>query len=569
MSMRWWLALVFGVIVAVTALAVGEVLTIRSERAFRTRAEELAAGSAVTAAAAIAEAGPGETPAAAAAAAAHDRRVALFLFGRDRRLLTAPRSNGVALSSVPDVDAALEAALDGRRLVRSTGGGRRIVVALPMRGGPAAALVAVAARPDLAAAGNILRGQRLWAILVAIALGALVGVVVAILITSRLRRIARASGRIAQGSFDEPLTAVFDDELGELARTVDAMRVRLRDSFASLEEERDRLRSLLEQLQEGVIAVDPALRIVFANSRAALLFGRRTVQPGADLPDPWGEPSLRTLASRLLAPDARLVNVRVSPDAERTYSVVGIPSHSFSDSALLVISDITAADRRETAEREFVANAAHELRTPLAAIAGAVEVLQSGARSDPVQLERFLGVIERQSDRLSRLVRSLLILARAQTRAEPLTLEPVDVAELLRTLGEKAADGGPTAVEVRCASGLTALAHPDLLSQAVGNLVANAMKHGDGERVLVTGSRAPGDHVRIEVRDYGDGIPDPERERVFDRFYRGSSDRADSFGLGLPIVREVAAALGGTVELEPADGGGTRVSITISAAGEA
>lgn len=562
--MRWWLALVFAAIVAVTAFAVGEVLTLRAEQAFRERARELAAGSAVTAASAISAADPNHDLVSTTATVAQARGLALFLFDRNRKLLTPSSSHGLALTSVRDLQSAISTAVDGRRLVRTDNGGRRIVVALPMKAGEAAALVAVAARPDLAAAGDILRGQRSWAIAVAVGLGASIGLLVATLITSRLRRVARAAGQIAEGSFDKPLTPVFRDELGELAATVDAMRVRLRDSFAALEEERDRLLSLLEQLQEAVIAVDRDLKVVFANTRAALLLGRRVVQPGADLPDPWPGVSLRTLAAGLLVLGAKLVNVRVSPDPERTYSVVGIPLRSQADSALLVISDVSAADRRERAEREFVANAAHELRTPLAAIALAVEVLQSGAKDDPAPRDRFLGVIERQSNRLGRLVRSLLILARSQTRTEELRLVPVEVEGLLEAVALEA--DGSEVVEVLCEPRLTVLSHPDLLAQAVGNLVSNALKHGAGERVLLSARHIPDERVRIEVRDFGRGMTDTERERVFDRFYRGAADVPDSVGLGLSIVREVVTALGGTVALEAAEGGGTLASITIATA---
>jgi signal transduction histidine kinase len=562
--MRWWLALVFAAIVALTALVVAEVLTSRSENAFRLRAEELAAGTALTAANAILAGEQNEGLQQAAAAAARTRQIGIFLFDPDGRQLTPSTSNGVSLASVEALPDALGAALEGRRLVETTPGGRRILVALPLRNSAAGALVAVASRPDLVAAGKIVRGE--WAATLAIAIGAglLVGTLVAIAITSRVRRIADAAAEIEQGSFDEPLVPRFHDEVGQLAATVDGMRLHLRDSFDRLSAERDRLRSLLEQLQEGVIAVDPRLRVVFANSRAKLVVGRRALAEGAELPGGWGAGALREAAAGLFLPGAVVSTRRVTPDAEGVYSVAGVPMGPQGDTALLVLTDITEADRRERAEREFVANAAHELRTPLAAISGAVDVLQAGAKDDPHERERFLAVVDRQSTRLGRLVRALLALARAQTRAEPILLEQVPVAPLLEEIAGELAGRDGVEVDVEAAPGLVALAHRDLLAQAVGNLAENAVAHSGATSVRLAAAALPGGRVRIEVRDDGRGIPVELRERVFDRFYRGGDRDAAGFGLGLPIVREVALALGADVELEPGQEGGTTASIVVA-----
>jgi signal transduction histidine kinase len=568
-SMRWWLALVFAAMVALTAVVVAQMLTVRSERAFRERAEELAAGAAVTAANAIANAPDDVALSDASAAEARARRIAIFLFDERGALLTPSTSNGVALSSLENLEDALTAGADRSRLVQSVNRGRRIIVALPLQAGEAATLVAVASRPDLVAAGDIVRGELPATIAIAIGVGALAGTAVAILITRRIRRIARAAAEIEQGSFDRTLDPDFNDELGQLAATVDSMRVHLRDSFAQLGGERDRLRSLLEQLQEGVIAVDPELRVVFANTRAKLIFGRRALAEGVDLPDPWGDGSLRGVAADLFKPGAEVVNVRVSPDPEHTYAVAGVPLEQGGDTALLVLADITIADRRERAEREFIANAAHELRTPLTAIASAVDVLEGGAKSDPVERDRFLAVIDRQSARLERLVRSLLTLARAQTRAEPIVLEPVEIGPLLDEVATELSGRGGARVETRCQPGLVARAHHDLLAQALENLVSNAVRHSDASSIVLTARPVAGQRVRIDVLDDGRGIPPEERDRMFDRFYQGGDRDPAGFGLGLPIVRAAVTAIGGEVELESVEGRGTTASILIGSAGSA
>ena len=478
--------------------------------------------------------------------------------------MTPASSRGVAASSVPDLTSVARDAAQGHRSVASVSDGRRIVVGLPLRGDQAGSLITVASRPDLVAAGNIVRGQLWRTLLVCIAIGALVGTLIALLIAARLRRIGRAAARIEAGDFDQPLTIAFHDELGQLAESVESMRLRLRDTFEDLGAERNRLRDLLEQLQEGVIAIDPSLAIVFSNSRAELLLGRRNLMAGNRLPALWPGVDLHAFAASLFVPGSRPASFRVSPKEGFTFSVAGVPAWAPGDTALLVITDVTVTVRRERAEREFVANAAHELRTPLAAIASAVDVLQAGAKNEPDERDRFLAVVERQSQRLSRLVRSLLTLARAQTQEEPLAMEDIVLAELVE---EVAADlAGDVDVETRCEEGLLVRSHRELLVHAMGNLAANAAKHAQGRPIEIDCHREPGSAVRIAVLDRGPGIAEADRELVFDRFYRGDEREGEGFGLGLSIVREVAVALGGEIEIEPRQGGGTLAAIVLAEA---
>jgi two-component system sensor histidine kinase VicK len=561
--MQVWLALVVAGIVSVTVVAVAELLTVRDENAFRARARALAAESAVTAATLVSSETTPARALAAAEVAAAKRRIALFLFDENGTRISAEASNGVVIAAVPGIDDDVRGALEGRHRVRSEGEGQRIIVALPLRGTLEGALVAVASRPDLAAAGDIVRGQLGLTIIIAIVGGAVLGTALALLITTRVRRVTRAAREIERGNFDKPLRLRFNDELGQLGRAVDGMRVHLRDSFATLAAERDRFQSFLERLQEGVVAVDRDLKVVFANSRARLQIGKQILTPGQPLPEPWPDVSLRDLAAPLFGARTDRASARVHTDAGETFSITGVPAQMVGQAALLVITDVTASDRRERAEREFVANAAHELRTPIAAIASAMEVLLGGAREEPDTRDRFLAVIDRQANRLERLIRALLTLARAQTRAEQIEFETVDVASLLEEIAGPFRARGDTTIEVSCASGLTAWSHYDLLYQAVGNLAENAVKHANGHPVRLSAAPNAQGGVRIEVRDHGPGIPSGDRERMFDRFYRSGTRTSEGFGLGLSIVVEVVAVLGGDVEIEPAEGGGTKATIVV------
>jgi signal transduction histidine kinase/HAMP domain-containing protein len=563
LSIRWWLPLAFAVIAAVTALAVARVFESQSEAALRSRAQDLAAGSTVGAAAEIADASTVAEARQAAAEQARRRRVALFLLDDRGRLIGPASSQGIPWSSVTNRSDLREQALSRRRFVASLDGGRRITVALPLRSGPAAALVGVAARPDLVAAASIVR-DRIWvAAGWATLVGALTGLLLSPLVTRRVRRIGVAATAIADGEFEGELRPRFPDELGTLAQAVDAMRVKLRASFGQLAGERDQLRALIEQLHEGVVGIRDDLTVVVANARASTLLGEE-VREGAPLGDPWPAADLHSFARELFSGGSEMRAIRVATASEHTYAVTGVPA-SGSRTAVLVVTDVSEQERRERAEREFVANAAHELRTPLAAIASAVEVLQQGAKDEPAERDRFLSLIERQTTRLGRLGRALLTLARAQSRAEPLPLVPVDVSALLQ---EVAADMDLPETDLELRPTAVALAHADLLRHAIENLVANARKHADGKELCVSVVES-GDSILVEVRDNGPGMTPAEAARSVERFFRNGDRDAQGFGLGLSIAREVAHAVGGHLEIETRVGGGTTARMILRRAAPA
>lgn len=564
-SMRLWLAVAIAGIVSLTAAAVSEVLTVRSQDAFLVRAVDLAAGSAVTAAAQISAAESVAASQAIAARLADQRNVAFFLFDGSGARISDPVSRGVTAGAVEGLRAGVTDAVSGVRLVQVEDGGRRIVVFLPIRRGPARALVAVASRPDLAAAGDIVRGQLWLTGVLAVLAGGIFGTALAFLLTVRIRRIVRAAREIERGRFDEGLRPGFNDELGQLGGAIEGMRLRLRDSFTQLEAERDRFLGFLERLQEGVVAVDRDLLIVFANSQARLQIGRRLLAPGEALPDPWPDASLREFAGSLFSPGAAAPGLRARLASGETYLIAGVPAVHEGQPALIVISDVTLVERRERVEREFVANAAHELRTPIAAIAGAVEALGAGAKDKPELRDRFLGVIGRQSKRLERLIQALLTLARAETRSEEIAFEAIDLGSLLEECADLLRGRDDVVIEVHSPPGIGVWSHRDLLYQAIGNLTENAVKHGDRSPVELAAELTSDGRVRIDVRNRGAGIRDADRERVFDRFYRGRVTTTDGFGLGLAIVGQVVAALRGEVEISPPGGDETVISIIVPA----
>jgi signal transduction histidine kinase len=567
--MRWWLSFAFALIALVTAAVVAQVFAQRSESAFRERAEAIAVGSTVGAAETVARAYRelDEQPDATVREIAERRRLSLFVFDGEGRLLTGQRSRGTDLGDVPGVSQAVEAALDGERRVEPHDDGRLVVVGLPLRNaGEARALVAHALRPELTAEVAIAREKIVEAAVLAVVIGAATGLLVAMLIAARLRRIAGAASAIEGGHFDMPLEPTFGDELGELATTVDRMRVRLRDSFEAVSADRDRLHTLLARLREGVLTVDDELLVEYANPTAARFLGLPHLDGPVPLPEPWPGFSLRDLATSLFRAEAPVAEARVAVDEEVTLAVVGVPAGLGSQTAILVLADVSERERRERAEREFVTNAAHELRTPLAAITSAVEVLQAGAKEDPEARDRFLEAIERQSARLGRLAQTMLTLARAQTRMATASPTRVELRPLLEEIASSLDVAEGVELHVDSSPGLAVLADRDLLHQALANLAGNAAKHTERGSIELAAHPASGGFTAVEVRDTGPGMAPAEQQRAFERFYRGSDSAGEGFGLGLSIVRQAVRSLGGTIDLHSVEGVGTTVRVVLRSA---
>jgi len=559
--MRLWLPLAFAAIAAVTALGVFWIFSARSDQALRASAENLALASTLDAADAISVAIQHGHLDSAVDSMANKTRLAVFVYDESGGLISPDHSRQIQLSNIVPRYRAVATARAGGRYQSTLDKGTLIAVPVERVGG---VILTYAPRPELEGTLGIVHRQIFQAALFSSLAGGLAGLIVAMLIAHRLRRIATAADAIEGGSFDTRLHPWLRDELGGLAATIDRMRLRLRETFGRLEVERDRLRRLLERLHDGVIAVDEDLRVEFGNTAARRMV-RAKLREGEELPEPWAESSLRGLATQLFTQRTGVLQETISTASGRVYAVVGIPPRGRAKSAVLVLTDISERERRERAERDFVTNAAHELRTPLATITGAVHVLQAGAKDEPEERDRFLGHIEREAGRLGRLTNALLVLARAQTQAETPNVAGVELQPLLESIVADVQPPEAVVIGIDCPAGLEALAERDLLEQAVSNLVANALQNTERGRVEVAAREVPGGSVAVEVRDTGRGIAPERQERIFDRFYRPGGRDPRRFGLGLSIVRQAVAALDGRLEIESAVGRGTTVRITLPA----
>jgi signal transduction histidine kinase len=369
-----------------------------------------------------------------------------------------------------------------------------------------------------------------------------------------------------------------DSDLTEMpAASLSAEETRMLERTAELEAERALLGAVVEQIPVGLIVVDPTGRPTRANAEALRILRLDSMD------DPrlsaWRDAEAYDLDGRRLGPDdwplARTLHTRARLSAERLE--VATPGGRlileistapvFAESgeitgALAVFRDVTVPERTERAERDFVTNAAHELQSPLAAIVSAVEVLQAGAKERPDR-DMFLGHIERAADRLTRLVRALLVLARAQIGVEAPKNELVALCALLNDVGGELGLDSAVELHVDCPTELAVLTNRELVEQAVVNLAENAAKHTKSGRVVLTARQIEGDVVEIAVSDTGGGIAAANRPRVFERFYRAEANGTAGFGLGLAIVDAVAKALDGELALDSTVGAGTIVRLRL------
>jgi two-component system phosphate regulon sensor histidine kinase PhoR len=318
-------------------------------------------------------------------------------------------------------------------------------------------------------------------------------------------------------------------------------RSRVYDRF----EGESRMERLFHRFPHAVVALDGDLRVVAMNEKARFLVEDGLIREGEPL-----EGELRSLADRLTVHVEPLSPTPVEL-AGRSLRVAGIPAGD-RDSPLLLIEDVTEELRQDRMRREFVRNAAHQLRTPLTGIAVAVEVLQAGAKHDPVYRDRFLAHVEQHTSRLTRIAHSLLVLSRAQS-GEQLRIELVELMPLLDRLVEEAEPSPNVSITASCPPSLAARAEPDLLHEALSALVENAIAHTSEGSVTLEASRSDG-HVSIDVADTGVGVLPEHRDRIFEPFYR-ADDTAEGFGLGLAIAAQAVEAMDGELLVDDAAGG--------------
>lgn len=375
-------------------------------------------------------------------------------------------------------------------------------------------------------------------------------------LTRPLQAMTATAEKLARGHYDAPPPIDSGGELGVLARAMNRMAGEVKARVGELTEQRDLLSVVFAGLVEGVVVVGRDRRVALVNDAARPLLGG-----GSELPDRLLPLVDRALAGEPADAELELVGRAVRASARPLGPSRGDPG------AIVVLYDVTRLRALEAVRREFLSNAAHELRTPVTAISGYAETLLGGV--DPETSHEFLTTIHRNAQRIAALVADLLVLDSLEGRAELVGRRaPVALAEVVGDAARTARGVAPGAqIDVEVAEGLAVLGTREGLDHIVQNLIDNAIKYGNDTPVTVRAEQVA-HRVRLSVADRGPGIPDGHEDRIFERFYRldagRSRDRGGS-GLGLAIVKRQIEAIGGRVWVEHA-APGARFVVELDAA---
>jgi two-component system, OmpR family, phosphate regulon sensor histidine kinase PhoR len=382
----------------------------------------------------------------------------------------------------------------------------------------------------------------------------------------RLERIVDVAARIAEGDLHARIQEPSQDEIGRVASAIDKTARQVEQSFAAVRSSQHQLETLLNSMQDAVIAVSADGLVQWANQPMNRLVpqGTRLQQPVVEtIRDPDFLASVKQAANTHAVKTARATSIVYG----RVFDVTAAPLPD--GGAVAVLRDLTETERVEKTRRDFIANVSHELRTPLTSIQGYTETLLDSTLDNVASTREFLEIIRKNSSRMSRLTEDLLTLARVESGETRFDVESVPPAELLHDAEEsfreiarthgidlqiqdlKPADS--SARDFLIQNLPPVLADREAIHQVFSNLIDNALKYGASGGRIVLGARSAPHAVEFFVQDFGAGIPSEHLARLFERFYRvdkARSRESGGTGLGLAIAKHIVMAHGGSIRAE-------------------
>ncbi len=420
-----------------------------------------------------------------------------------------------------------------------------------------------------------------------IALSAVIGLAIAMVLGFGLvdrmvigiRDIVRMTQRMADGHYDNHIYLDSNDELSELADHFNLMADQLNMTVKQLSQNNARFTALLGSLRNPIIAVDKDKHITLMNSAAEKLFRREaTEMSGKHILELARHTDLDDVIQEALEEQTEKdIEVTLRDPAEKTLRIITSRIYEEDDPGkttglVVFMDDVTEIRKLEKIRSDFVTNVTHELKTPLTSISGFVETLKSGDIEDETTRERFLDIIEIETERLTRLIDDILTLSeienmriKDQKRNIPPTDLLLEVIPMMKAIGKTK----EIIVQFQIAKDLPLVKlNEDRFKQMVINLVDNAIKYTPaGGTVTINADKQKNNFV-LSVKDTGIGIPGKDIPRLFERFYRvdkGRSKKVGGTGLGLAIVKHIVLSMNGTIRVESQVGIGTEFTVTIPA----
>jgi two-component system, OmpR family, phosphate regulon sensor histidine kinase PhoR len=440
-----------------------------------------------------------------------------------------------------------------------------LYVAVPISGGAVRLAYPLS---DVEAASRRVHRALLLGSAIAFVIVMLLSVVGAQYTARRLQRIVTFADRIAAGDLTARISATSVDEIGQVATALDKTARKLEESFVAVQTSQRQLETLLNSMQDAVIAVGPDGRVQWANRGMERLVPQRA-RLNAPVVETVRDPQFLA-AVREATQGNKIASTRaISIVPGRTFDVTAAPLPG--GGAVAVLRDLTETERVEKTRRDFIANVSHELRTPLTSIQGYTETLLDNP-SDNGHLREFLEIVRKNASRMARLTEDLLTLARVESGEQRFDAQPTTPAELLNDAVESFRDivraqGMELAVEE--VSDTPVNADREAIHQVFSNLIENAMKYAGSGKRIVLGARAAERGVEFYVRDFGPGIASEHLPRLFERFYRvdkARSRESGGTGLGLAIAKHITLAHSGTIHAESELNHGSVFLFTLPAA---
>ncbi len=484
------------------------------------------------------------------------------------RVLAASESNPASMENQAqrkEFAAALAGNIGTDERRRATLGIPFLYVAAPVSGG--AVRLAYPLSDVEAISGRVFRGLAISSAL-AFIVALVVAAVAATWTARRLEHIVDIAGRIAEGDLRARVDDASRDEIGRVAGAIDVTARHLERTFAAVRSSQHQLETLLNSMQDAVIAVSADGLVQWANQSMDRLVPRRT-RLQAPVVETIRDPDF--LAAVKSATEAREVKTAraTSLIPGRAFDVTAAPLPD--GGAVAVLRDLTETERVGKTRRDFIANVSHELRTPLTSIQGYAETLLDNSSENGGPTREFIEIIRKNATRMSRLTEDLLTLARVESGETRFDIEPVLPNELLHDAEESfreiARTHGidlqieelqPQAIHTQSGGQSTqtltaVLADREAIHQTFANLIDNALKYGAAGGRIELGARHVPQAVEFYVRDFGAGIPSEHLPRLFERFYRidkARSRESGGTGLGLAIVKHIVRAHRGSIRAE-------------------
>lgn len=414
------------------------------------------------------------------------------------------------------------------------------------------------------------------ALLIAVLVSVVIGFLLSKTITVPITNLTKRAKKLAAGEFDSYEPSKEDDEIGNLSNTFGYMAQELNKTISVVNEEKTKVETILQNMTDGILAFDLNKKLIHINPEAEHMIKKE------DLENLSFDEFFRKIGADITFGDLIYIKNESTPERQTEYNgrylkliFAPIETDSKISGVLVVMRDITNQEKLELSRREFVSNVSHELRTPLTTVKSYAETLLDNSVDDKELSGRFLSVIIKEADRMTRIVKDLLTLSRLdEAQTENKEPDAIDLQLLLEGVAEKMYITAKNKNQTITCKSISAVpkfySDRDKIEQLVINIVSNAIKYTpEGGKIDIVSGIMINDAF-IKVTDNGIGIPKENIPRLFERFYRVDKARSrdtGGTGLGLAISKQLADNLGGEITINSDVGKGTEVLITLPVKG--